>query len=88
MLGYGTIVVIGTGGTPQPFHKVAHPLEFRSQVQKQIEKLQKVRESARVPIARCTLHGGTRRIRDRNQSLWNALRFVPLTDFYALLHRA
>ena len=40
MLGYGTIVVIGTGGTPQPFHKVAHPLEFRSQVQKQIEKLQ------------------------------------------------
>jgi uncharacterized membrane protein YdbT with pleckstrin-like domain len=39
MLGYGTIVVIGTGGTPQPFHKVAHPLEFRSQVQQQIEKL-------------------------------------------------
>jgi uncharacterized membrane protein YdbT with pleckstrin-like domain len=40
MLGYGTIVVIGTGGTPEPFHKVAHPLEFRSQVQQQIEKLQ------------------------------------------------
>lgn len=39
MLGYGTIVVIGTGGTPEPFHKVAHPLEFRSQVQQQIEKL-------------------------------------------------
>lgn len=39
MLGYGTIVVIGTGGTPDPFHKVAHPLEFRSQVQRQIEKL-------------------------------------------------
>jgi PH (Pleckstrin Homology) domain-containing protein len=38
-LGYGTIVVIGTGGTPEPFHKVAHPLEFRSQVQQQIEKL-------------------------------------------------
>ena len=40
MLGYGTIVVIGTGGTPEPFDKVAHPLEFRSQVQQQIEKLQ------------------------------------------------
>jgi len=40
LLGYGTIVVIGTGGTPEPFHKVAHPLEFRSQVQQQIEKLQ------------------------------------------------
>jgi uncharacterized membrane protein YdbT with pleckstrin-like domain len=39
MLGYGTIVVIGTGGTPEPFHKVANPLEFRSQVQQQIEKL-------------------------------------------------
>ena len=39
MLGYGTIVVIGTGGTPEPFHRIAHPLEFRSQVQQQIEKL-------------------------------------------------
>lgn len=39
MLGYGTIVVIGTGGTPEPFDKVAHPLEFRSCVQQQIEKL-------------------------------------------------
>lgn len=39
MLGYGTIVVIGTGGTPEPFHQVAHPLEFRSRVQQQIEKL-------------------------------------------------
>jgi len=40
MLGYGTIVLIGTGGTSEPFHKIAHPLEFRSQVQQQIEKLQ------------------------------------------------
>jgi uncharacterized membrane protein YdbT with pleckstrin-like domain len=39
MMGYGTIVVIGTGGTLEPFHKVAHPLEFRNQVQQQIEKL-------------------------------------------------
>jgi len=39
MLGYGTIVVIGTGGTSEPFHTIAHPLEFRSQVQQQIEKL-------------------------------------------------
>lgn len=38
MLGYGTIVMIGTGGTPEPFHKMAHPLEFRSHVQQQIEK--------------------------------------------------
>lgn len=39
MLGYGTIVVIGTGGTPEPFDQIAHPLEFRSRVQQQIEKL-------------------------------------------------
>ena len=39
MLGYGTILLIGTGGTTEPFQKVAHPLEFRSQVQQQIEKL-------------------------------------------------
>jgi len=38
-LGYGTIVVIGTGGTPEPFSRVAHPLEFRSRVQQQIESL-------------------------------------------------
>ena len=38
MLGYGTIVVIGTGGTPEPFAGLAHPLEFRSAVQQQIER--------------------------------------------------
>jgi acyl-coenzyme A synthetase/AMP-(fatty) acid ligase len=43
MLGYGTIVVIGTGGTPEAFHRVAHPLEFRSQVQQQIEKIEKLK---------------------------------------------
>jgi uncharacterized membrane protein YdbT with pleckstrin-like domain len=37
MLDYGTLVVRGTGGTFEPFHKVAHPLEFRRQVQQQVE---------------------------------------------------
>jgi|ERR1700733_148026 len=37
MLGYGTVVVRGTGGTPEPFSKVSHPLEFRRQVQQQVE---------------------------------------------------
>ena len=55
MLGYGTIVVIGTGGTSEPFHKVAHPLEFRSQVQQQIEKLPP--------------HGGIARADDRPDSV-------------------
>lgn len=38
MLGYGSITVIGTGGTSEPFHKIAHPLKFRSEVQQQLEK--------------------------------------------------
>ena len=33
MFGYGTIVVIGTGGTNEPFTSIANPLEFRRQVQ-------------------------------------------------------
>lgn len=39
MLGYGSITMVGTGGTPEPFHKIAHPLQFRSEVQQQLEKL-------------------------------------------------
>jgi uncharacterized membrane protein YdbT with pleckstrin-like domain len=39
LMGYGTVVLVGTGGSTEPFHKVAHPLEFRGAVQQQIEKL-------------------------------------------------
>jgi uncharacterized membrane protein YdbT with pleckstrin-like domain len=46
MMGYGTIVVMGTGGTSEPFHKMAHPLEFRSHVQQQIEKFQPPHEAS------------------------------------------
>jgi hypothetical protein len=35
MLGYGSIVVIGTGGSREEFHNIANPLEFRKQVQAQ-----------------------------------------------------
>lgn len=37
MLGYGTVTLRGTGGTPESFNKIAHPLEFRTQVQQQID---------------------------------------------------
>jgi uncharacterized membrane protein YdbT with pleckstrin-like domain len=37
MLGFGSIFVRGTGGTNEPFSTIAHPLEFRRQVQQQIE---------------------------------------------------
>jgi len=40
LLGYGTVIVRGTGGTPETFDKVAHPLELRTQVQRQIELAQ------------------------------------------------
>jgi hypothetical protein len=36
MLDYGTIVVTGTGGTKEPFKRIAAPLEFRKQVQSRI----------------------------------------------------
>ncbi len=38
VLGYGTVVIRGIGGTPESFHSIAHPLDFRTQVQQQIEQ--------------------------------------------------
>jgi uncharacterized membrane protein YdbT with pleckstrin-like domain len=40
VLGFGTVIVRGTGGTPEPFETIGHPIEFRKQVQQQIEKSQ------------------------------------------------
>jgi uncharacterized membrane protein YdbT with pleckstrin-like domain len=40
MLGYGTVVIRGTGGTPESFNKIARPLEFRTQVQQQMDATQ------------------------------------------------
>ena len=36
MLGFGTIIVIGTGGSKEEFDYISDPLEFRKQVQSQI----------------------------------------------------
>ena len=36
MLGFGTITIVGTGGTRETFERIAGPLEFRRQVQAQI----------------------------------------------------
>jgi uncharacterized membrane protein YdbT with pleckstrin-like domain len=38
MLGYGTVVIVGTGGSKEVFMLIANPLEFRRQVQEQIER--------------------------------------------------
>jgi uncharacterized membrane protein YdbT with pleckstrin-like domain len=37
MLGFGTVVIHGTGGTPEPFVKIAHPAELRKRVQEQVD---------------------------------------------------
>ena len=36
MLGFGSVIVRGTGGTPESFVMIAHPQEFRRSVQEQI----------------------------------------------------
>ena len=36
MLNYGTIVVVGSGGTREPFNKMANPLQFRKEVLSEI----------------------------------------------------
>jgi uncharacterized membrane protein YdbT with pleckstrin-like domain len=36
MLGFGSITIVGTGGTRESFERIAMPLEFRRQVQAQI----------------------------------------------------
>ena len=36
MLGYGSVIVRGTGGTFETFGRIAHPNELRQQVQRQI----------------------------------------------------
>ena len=41
VLGYGTVIIRGTGGTPETFEKIYHPLQFREQVQSQISATQK-----------------------------------------------
>ena len=39
MLDFGTITLSGTGGTTEPFGRIARPLEFRRQVQEQMAQL-------------------------------------------------
>lgn len=41
ILGYGTVIIRGTGGTPEVFEKILHPLEFRERVQTELAAAQK-----------------------------------------------
>jgi uncharacterized membrane protein YdbT with pleckstrin-like domain len=48
LLNYGTVTLQGTGGSSEPIHQIAKPLEFRRQVHEQIGKLPM--EGRRPPI--------------------------------------
>lgn len=37
LLGYGTVIVRGTGGTQESFQRIDRPLEFRRQIQGQMD---------------------------------------------------
>jgi membrane protein YdbS with pleckstrin-like domain/DNA-directed RNA polymerase subunit RPC12/RpoP len=43
MLDYGTIIISGTGGSKEPFHKIAQPMMFRRRVQDQISASEQLR---------------------------------------------
>jgi uncharacterized membrane protein YdbT with pleckstrin-like domain len=36
ILGYGSVTVTGTGGSKDPYHRIAKPLDFRKKVQEQV----------------------------------------------------
>jgi uncharacterized membrane protein YdbT with pleckstrin-like domain len=38
VLGFGTVVIRGSGGSLEPFHNVSHPLRFRNQIQEQMDR--------------------------------------------------
>ena len=45
ILGFGTIVVSGTGGSKEPFHRIANPMMFRRRVQEQIATMEERRDT-------------------------------------------
>jgi uncharacterized membrane protein YdbT with pleckstrin-like domain len=45
ILGFGTIVISGAGGSKEPFHKIADPMMFRRRVQEQIAAMEERRDT-------------------------------------------
>lgn len=56
ILGYGSIIITGTGGSQEPFRNIGSPFEFRRQVQAQVSAVEEYRPPPRpmayVPPAR------------------------------------
>lgn len=40
LLNYGTIIISGTGGSREPFHRISDPITFRKYAQEQIASVQ------------------------------------------------
>jgi uncharacterized membrane protein YdbT with pleckstrin-like domain len=60
LLGYGTLVVTGTGGTKEQFTKIANPFEFRRQVQGAIAAADELRApSAAASISNAAATAGS-----------------------------
>ncbi len=51
LLGFGTITITGTGGTKEQFPDIAHPLEFRRQVQGQVSAAEDARHVPPAAVA-------------------------------------
>ena len=45
ILGFGTIVISGTGGSKEPFHRIADPMMFRRRAQEQIAAMEECRDT-------------------------------------------
>jgi uncharacterized membrane protein YdbT with pleckstrin-like domain len=52
LVGYGTITVIGTGGTRETFHRIAHPLAFRKAFQEQESEFEEKLDEQRASFTR------------------------------------
>ncbi|HET7057261.1 MAG TPA: PH domain-containing protein [Nitrospiraceae bacterium] len=52
LVGYGTITVIGTGGTRETFHRIAHPLAFRKTFQEQESEFEEKLDEQRASFTR------------------------------------
>ena len=51
ILGYGSIVITGTGGSQEPFRNIGSPFEFRRQVQAQVSAAEEYRPPPRAAEA-------------------------------------
>jgi uncharacterized membrane protein YdbT with pleckstrin-like domain len=56
LIGYGTITVIGTGGTRETFDRIAHPLAFRKAFQEQEGEFEVRLDRQRTSVGRSDCH--------------------------------